>query len=227
MIFQPRGATMVAVMGAFVLLGSCAGGRGGPDLADYDYRHRHPIVVEQALASLAIELPPEVSAIAAVDVERLERFAADYHRRGQGAVDVFVTGPTQATASEAARALAAALARVGLEGDRVRIGVDGGATTERATAVLTFGQPVARLPQCGDWSSRADLNYANTASANFGCSTQRNIGQMVADPRDLDRARYREAGEAVRSVDVVNRYWRGEATPTAGKVEATTMGETQ
>lgn len=221
---QPRRSAIMALAGVLTVLTACAGGEPTPNWADYDYRHRHPVGVDRALASLAVDLPAGAAGIPSPDLDRLQRFAADYETRGQGAVDVLVTAPTQAGASESARLLASELSKLGISPDRINLRLDGGGAAMQTTAVMSYRQHVARLPECGDWSDRADMNYTNTTSRNFGCSIQRNLGLMVADPRDLERARAREAGEAGRAVDVVNRYRRGEATPSAGAVEATSMG---
>lgn len=44
-------------------------------------------------------------------------------------------------------------------------------------------------PSCPDWTKRADGDYANRRSSNFGCASVVNLGLMVANPGDLVRGR--------------------------------------
>lgn len=44
---------------------------------------------------------------------------------------------------------------------------------------------VVTPPTCGDWSQTSSSLYGNTNMQNFGCTTQANLGLMIANPRDL------------------------------------------
>ena len=54
---------------------------------------------------------------------------------------------------------------------------------------LIVGRYVALPPNCPDFSRPTASNAANYADSNLGCSTQRNLGLMLADPGDLIRGR--------------------------------------
>jgi pilus assembly protein CpaD len=54
---------------------------------------------------------------------------------------------------------------------------------------LIVGRYVALPPNCPDLSKPSDSNPGNFNDSNFGCSTQRNLGLMLANPGDLLRGR--------------------------------------
>jgi len=220
MLMQPGRMNLLAALGVAVALGGCA--EQAPDFAAYDFRLRHPVAVEAAMASLTLDAPVGGAAMAAEGLGRLDRFAADYSRRGDGGVDiaVAVSEPDDPAAIGFARTIIGELARRGIPSDKASVRFVSG---QPKTALLTYRQYVARVPECGIYTTSSTFNAANAQSANFGCATERNIGLMVADPRDLERMRSPEDSDAVRSADVVAKYRRGEATTSAGKVESTTI----
>jgi len=48
---------------------------------------------------------------------------------------------------------------------------------------------VVIAPRCPDWSKPEADNLANSPSSNYGCATEANLAQMVANPADLVRGR--------------------------------------
>jgi len=54
---------------------------------------------------------------------------------------------------------------------------------------IVLGRYIVIPPDCPDWTKRADGDFANRRSSNFGCATAVNLGLMVADPGDLVRGR--------------------------------------
>jgi pilus assembly protein CpaD len=48
---------------------------------------------------------------------------------------------------------------------------------------------VVIAPRCPDWSKPEADNPANSPSSNYGCATEANLAQMVANPADLVRGR--------------------------------------
>ena len=77
-------------------------------------------------------------------------------------------------------------------------------TTVRApNVVLSFSANKVIAPECGDYSSSPSGAYDNALHSNYGCSIQRNIGQMVVDPGDFIQAKPAEGKNAGRTdVDI-------------------------
>jgi len=60
-----------------------------------------------------------------------------------------------------------------------------GRTPEQNTARLLVSRYVVTPPQCGDWSQPSTGNYQNALMRDHGCSTQAQLGLMIANPKDL------------------------------------------
>lgn len=188
----------------------------GADLVDHDYRLRHPIGVEQHTAILDIASLEE-------DHDRIAAFAADFQKTG-GKVSVTVNG-TAADDAEAiafAQDIGATLRSHGVAASEIdlRLAVNAG---ERH-AVLTYVFYVARPPQCGTWTKDISDNWTNSPTEQFGCATQRNIGAMVANPRDLLQGQDDQGRWGARGADIINKYQRGVATGSPKEAKTTATG---
>lgn len=73
------------------------------------------------------------------------------------------------------------------------------------TGRLIISKYVVTTPDCG-WSQPAYPNYNNAPTDNFGCSSQTNLGLMVANPRDLITGQEGGAPNAERTALAVQRY---------------------
>lgn len=50
---------------------------------------------------------------------------------------------------------------------------------------VVVGRYIVTPPNCPDWTKPAGVDRANQVSSNFGCSTEANLGLMIADPGAL------------------------------------------
>jgi pilus assembly protein CpaD len=69
------------------------------------------------------------------------------------------------------------------------------------------------LPACPNWSKPSQPDFANAPSSNFGCSTETNLGLMVANPTDLAAARTLNGAAGQPAVAAVQRYMTDKVTP--------------
>lgn len=74
------------------------------------------------------------------------------------------------------------------------------------TGRLLVSKYVVTPPECGDWTQKSYPNYENAPTNNLGCATQANLGQMVANPRDLIVGAEGLPANAERSAGAVERY---------------------
>ena len=187
----------------------------GADLIEHDYRLRYPIGVEQHTAILDIASVEE-------DHDRIAAFAADFLKAG-GKVAVTVNGRTadDPEAIAYAQDVGATLRGLGLAAGEIELRLS--VNTAERRAVLTYVFYVARPPQCGTWTKDISDNWNNAPSEHFGCAFQRNLGAMVANPRDLIRMQDDQGRWGARSADVVNKYQRGTAiaSPKEAKISTT------
>lgn len=56
---------------------------------------------------------------------------------------------------------------------------------ESSAVRLSFERPVAIPPSCGTWPEDLGPNRERVNFTDFGCSTQRSVAVMAANPRDL------------------------------------------
>jgi len=74
--------------------------------------------------------------------------------------------------------------------------------------------------ECGYWDKPLDSDYENGISSNFGCSVQRNIDVMAANPRDLAYPQEMTPGRSgARAFYVIDHYTKGEALPSANDLQ--------
>jgi pilus assembly protein CpaD len=83
---------------------------------------------------------------------------------------------------------------------------------------LIVGRYVALPPNCPDLSKPSASNPGNFNDSNFGCSTQRNLGLMLANPGDLLRGRTLGPADGQALSRSLRAYRAGEAvTPETPK----------
>lgn len=184
------------------------------DVARHDYRLNNPLRVEQRPMVLAFLPAALADGFQRPERQALAEFAETFVRAGEGTVSVQVGAATDddAQAREAAWALAEALAEAGLREDEIELALIVGAPARPLEARISFRRNVAVLPECYEWSGPTFMS--NEPSANFGCSVQRNIGAMVANPRDLVRARQASGRDGGRTVNMFAKFRSGAETST-------------
>jgi pilus assembly protein CpaD len=190
---------------------ACQGDSPAPTtLVDNDYRLKHPIVVAPATATLQLQTATG-GALADDDRRRLHDFAGAFIRRGSGAVAISVgaRGADDNDARTYAQEIGQSLLGDGLKPGELRLQlVIADPATAPGHAALAFSTSVVNLPPCRDWSESA----SNAPYSDFGCTLQRNLGAMIADPRDLERARDFGSTHAVKGDLAIDKMNRGEAT---------------
>lgn len=205
-------------LSAAFVLGALAGCGGGerPNMAMYDPRVAHPLTAEAKNAVLVIEVPVKGAGLGLSDRQRMDRFARDFTHGGDGPLEILVGaaagGETEAGAfaAEMARAMAAR----GVQSSRITGKAVLGSEVAPGTAVLRARIWQAVVPDCGKWTSEATLDPQNANMPNFGCATQRNIGLMVANPRDLVEPDQLQPHDGALSNRMLDRYRAGEDTRT-------------
>jgi pilus assembly protein CpaD len=212
---RPRRTTLVLPL--LLAVAGCAG--------DYvpDYRQLHPVRVQLQPTALPVAFPPGRAELPPEQAARLDTFLAQYRQHGSGPV-VVTANPNGADET---------LARVRAEVVRQRAVADGvppaaietqlrESATRLGEVIVSYEQATVAVPECGDWSKNPTIDSTNTANANFGCSTQRYIGLMTADPADLVRPRAAEPRDPQRTVDVIQKYRAGRQTGAQAPAGAST-----
>lgn len=61
-------------------------------------------------------------------------------------------------------------------------------------------------PRCPDWRASPTTTYSNTQQGGWSCAYVNNMGQMIADPRDLERGSGASSPDARRNSEVLSGY---------------------
>ncbi len=178
-------------------------------------RERHPIVVDRSTATLKLPATsPAGAALDDADRSRLDAFLADYGARGRGQILVIVPG--HGADKAAARARGEEIARYASSkatGSDVSLGLDPSDGGSEITVL--FNTYAVRASTCRDWSKESSHDPTNTSPPDMGCSLQRSLGLMVANPADLVTPRAVDLHDTQRSNLVVQLYRAGKATVSA------------
>lgn len=194
---------------ALIGLAACAPREPQP-MADFDPHARFRNVVEKQ-AAVAVVAPTAQGGIGADDRAALADLAREHARRGAGPVAVRIGhGGDEAAARAFADRVAEALAAEGVDAVTVAFAPQPGAETVAAQVSVPVW--VAQVPTCGQWGERISPDFRNQNTDNFGCAVTRNIGLMVANPADLERARGASGRSGARAEDVLTKYGTGKAT---------------
>lgn len=139
---------------------------------------RHPIAVVEDRVELAVA--PGSPGLGNLEVVK---FARRYQGEAKGPLVIAAPAQLERRPRLAARMreIQDILAREGIPGSRVRIRH----ASHDGTITLSYRRIAAVGPTCGDWSEDASRVRNDPPYANFGCTAQRNLAHMVANPTDL------------------------------------------
>lgn len=202
------------------LTGVAAVGCTAPPLSNdarqiYNVEQQYPIVVEPQVVTLAVQVDEDLGILARGEEERIGAFAQRWKARGQGMLNVATSGGGSDGAAMAR--LKKVLAANGIDKKSLRFTSYPPASGEANPPIaLSFVAYAATAAECGqDWSTNLSFEPRNLPWPEFGCSTQRNLAAIVADPRDLVEPRAGDPSDALRRSIVIEKYQRGETTSSA------------
>jgi pilus assembly protein CpaD len=205
-------APLLAAAASAALLTACASG-GKPEVADA----RTPL--EQYTVKV-VETPERVAlAVHAQGLSdkqeaALVAFAQRWHESGAEGitVEVPVNSPEKSDPRLSAQAVTAALSRMGVPADRMRlVDVDAGGAAD-APIVARYGRLQAVGPDCGGHWSNVASTGSNAVTSHFGCAVTANFAAQLADARDLTRPAPTEPADGLRRATVLDKYRQGLTT---------------
>ncbi len=195
---QGRSVALVISSLIAVVAGACENARLSDEAALIlsDPVKRHPIGAELHWASLEVPETYGQGGLSSVAYFEVTRFVRQYRRDGRGPLEIAIPrhGAPGGVGTSRIASVQHALRKAGIPEHRVRM-------FERRDGVhsmlLSYERLAATAPTCGNWSEDAARRPEIGPYANFGCASQRNTANMVADPTDLVAAK----PEAVRQSD--------------------------
>jgi pilus assembly protein CpaD len=212
-------AGLSAALGACTYTGSEVVTASIPD----DYRHRHPIAIEEADRSVVIFVGKARGGLSASQRADVMGLAQIWVREGTGAVvaDVPVGTPNARAAAAAFQEIQATLAAGGVPRRGIKLRYyhpDDPGTL--ATIRLSYPKISAVAGPCGLWPedlgpSALNNDYSeNKPYYNFGCATQRNLAAMIDNPSDLVQPRPETPAYTMRRSAAFEKYRKGNTTTT-------------
>lgn len=82
----------------------------------------------------------------------------------------------------------------------------------------------AGVPNCPNWSTASQPDFANSTMANFGCAVNTNVAAMIANPEDLIHGR-EATGVDINAADRAIQFYRSTPpTGSKGLQDVTTKG---
>jgi pilus assembly protein CpaD len=203
-----------------------------------DYRERHPIVVQESSRAFELFIGSERGGLTASQRSDVATLAQTWVRDGTGVItaEVPVNTPNARAAADAYREVQSLLVAGGVPPRGI---VMRNYRTESprqfATIRLKYPRIVAEAGPCGTWpedlgSSIKNKTYLeNKPYYNLGCSQQRNLAAMVANPEDLVQPRQETGNYTARRTVVLDKYRQGQTTttsyPDADKNKITSVGQ--
>jgi pilus assembly protein CpaD len=215
-----------ALFGLATALGACthtdevAATASIPD----DYRLRHPIAIQESNRSVVIFVGQARGGLSAEQRADVMGLAQVWLQEGTGAIvaDVPVGTPNARAAADAFREAQALISAAGVPSRGVVMRhYRPDDPRQLATLRLSYPKISAIVGPCGIWpddlaSSIKNKGYfENKPYYNFGCSNQRNMAAMVANPSDLVQPRPETPAYTVRRTEGFEKYRKGEATSSA------------
>lgn len=180
-----------------------------------DYRTNHPIVVSQSEQTMDLAVTPSMRRMSDLHRNKVIDIVGRFKR--SGSKDIHIIVPAGSHNEAAARYVSGDIVNQmkkmgvspsGIKVERYHASNHGDSATIRI-AYGALGAHVAS--QCGQWDQDLTNNTENTNYTNFGCATQNNLAQMVANPADLLGPRGESEIDAGRRDNVINEWRAGDA----------------
>lgn len=188
-----------------------------PRLTDPARRHPITMLAETATLDLSgVALDKGAEARAFVETTR---FVRNYRYEGRGPLSISVPRGGGGSVSRRVQNVRLVAYRNGVAPERIRVVSRPG---NHGMVTLSYDRIAAVGPTCGDWSEDVTRNKQNLPYPNFGCSTQRNIAAMTANPLDLMvPASETPRGSETRAADAKNFNQKiGKDAPAPGSMSA-------
>jgi pilus assembly protein CpaD len=204
----------------------------------YDYRQRHPVVVQEADHSIDVFVGSRRGGLTASQRTDVAAYAQNWLNEGTGpiVVDLPVATPNARAAEQSLRDIQGIFASSGVPTRGVSVRRFTPADPRQfATIKLNYPKVRADAGPCGLWpedlgpSAKSQIYQSNRPYWNLGCASQRNMAAMVANPADLTQPRPESPAYTNRRSTVFGKYAKGESPatiyPDADKGKVSNVGQ--
>ncbi len=179
-----------------------------------DYRHNHPIAVEEMLESMDVPVGQDTARLSSPVRGTVSGFGRAFAASGAALIAVVAPSgsPNQVAAANIAVEVEQVLRQSGVNPRAIEYRVYRAGPEERNAPVhIAYNHIAAHTAPCGPWPDQVVQSPQNRAYAAYGCATQQNLAAMVASPLDLIYPRGLTPADAQRRATVLEHYRKGEA----------------
>lgn len=181
-----------------------------------DARQRHPIMVSEQPANLALRVARGSSGLSPQQRAQVYDFINHFSARDTGNTRIMIGMPSgsanETAAMDALADLRQLIRSFGIAEADIMVRPYRAEGNREPPIRLSYTRFVAEAPECGHWPTNLAQDPRNLPYPNFGCATQRNLAAQVANPADLLGPRTMQPGSAERRDTIWNSYVRGEST---------------
>jgi pilus assembly protein CpaD len=181
-----------------------------------DYRTRHPIVLEEGLATLDLPVAIDQAVLSKPVRGTVLGFGKGFTESGAKMVAIITPSgsPNQAAAAAAGSQIRQLFLSQGIPASAIDTRLYAAGPREASAAVrIAYSRVTAKTTPCGIWSDQTARHTENRNYGQFGCATQQNLAVMVDNPMDLVAPREMEPPDAERRGVVIENY-RSGSKPT-------------
>lgn len=177
---------------------------------------RHPIMVSQKPSKLVLKVARGSYGLSPEQRARLYNFASEY-RSGYSSNSKLVIqapsgGPNEVAAMQAVAEIRHLLREGGFDESLITVEAYHDDRDPQPPVRVSYLRYVAEGPECGVWPTDIGRQTDGLNQANFGCTQQKNIAAMVANPADLLGPRGMTERDGQRRDTVWEKYRKGETT---------------
>jgi pilus assembly protein CpaD len=203
-----------------------------------DYRHRHPIAIQEDNQSIAVFVGQGRGGLTAQQRADVAGLARSWQREGTGAIVTHVPAntPNARAAADAYREIREVLAAGGVPSRAITMQPYRPENPYQLAAIrISYPRIAAVAGPCGLWPEDLGPSIMNPEYNenrhyyNFGCATQRNLAAMIDNPADLEQPRSETAAYTPRRSAAFEKYRKGESTaityPEADKAKLSDTGK--
>jgi pilus assembly protein CpaD len=158
------------------------------------------LTVDTAMSQVEVHFAPGSARLAGGDATRLQHLAVTGAIGRSDRITVATTG-TPALINQRIASVASVLLHYGIV-----VAPDQLSQVPPNAAIVLVSRTMVTTPSCPNWSKPSQPDFSNQPSSNFGCSTETNLGLMVAYPSDLASARTSVGSASEPAVSAMHRY---------------------
>ncbi len=213
-----RNVSMVPALALALALGGCASyskDHYTVGSIPSDYRTKHPIVVTQSQVSEDMIVTSNMKGMSFRQENVVTDFLGRFRRSGAKTIHILLPAGShnEAAARRVGHDIVAHMKEERIGRDQIKVSrYHASNHGDAATIRLAFDAVDATVAsECGQWTEDLNETHENVNYSNFGCATQNNLAEIIANPEDLISPRGQSEIDAERRDNVIND-WRENGT---------------